>query len=75
MLRAWPLARGRAAAMGALALAALLGMEAALAAALDTAPGAFLRSLATPAGALGLAGQAVFALFPALRAGRGPARG
>ena len=52
-------------AMGALAFLCLMLAEAALASlAFGQSPGAFLGALATPAGALGLAGQAGFAAMP-----------
>lgn len=54
-------------AMGAVAFALLMAAEALLARAFGQSPAAWLAALATPAGALGLAGQAAFALVPALR--------
>lgn len=54
-------------AMGGFAFALLMAAEAGLGAALGAAPFA---GLATPAGALGLAGQFLFAAFPALRTPR-----
>lgn len=64
-----PLPTRRAAlAMAALAFALLLACELALAGVLaGQSAGEWARALTTPAGALGLAGQAVFALLPALR--------
>ncbi len=56
-----------AAMIGGLALAVLLGCEYALAAALGRSLQAFLAAMATPAGLVGLAGQVMFACFPALR--------
>jgi len=53
-----------AAASGALAFALLLASEAALAAAFGRAVRDWLAALATPPGALGLAGQAAFAAMP-----------
>lgn len=69
VLRRWPLpSRSAALAMGSLAFALLMVSELALANALaGQSAAAWLASLATPAGALGLAGQAVFAVIPALR--------
>jgi hypothetical protein len=59
--------RGAALALGALALALLLGAELALAMALaGETPRAWLASLARLPGSLGLAGQALFGLLPAL---------
>lgn len=59
--------RGAALAMGGLALALLLGAELALAMLLaGETPGQWLARLATPAGGLGLAGQVLFGLLPAL---------
>ncbi|MFN3262617.1 MAG: hypothetical protein ACE37J_18880 [Pikeienuella sp.] len=54
-------------AMGAFAFALLMAAEVGLGMALGAAPFA---GLATPAGALGLAGQLLFAAFPALRSPR-----
>ena len=52
-------------AMGLAAFAILMLAEVSLAGALSgQSPGNWLRSLATPAGALGLAGQALFGLMP-----------
>lgn len=55
--------------MGAVAFGMLMAAEAALAvfAFGNTLPG-FVSDLASPAGALGLAGQTVFGLIPAIRA-------
>lgn len=53
--------------MGATALALLWLAETGVAVVLGMTPGAFLRSLATAAGVLGLAAQLVFALFPLIR--------
>jgi hypothetical protein len=69
VLRRWPVpeVRGRIAA-GALALALLLFAEATLVAGLQGESLAdWAAGLASPPGALGLAGQIVFAVFPALR--------
>jgi len=65
---------GRRLVMGGLALVLLLAAESALAAlAFGQPPGAYLATLATPQGALGLAGQLGFGLIPWLQrvAGRG----
>ena len=65
---------GRRLAMGGAALVLLLAAELALAAlAFSQPPGTYLATLATPQGALGLAGQLGFGLIPWLqwRAGRG----
>lgn len=57
--------------MGFAALALLLGSEAALAWALARqGPGKWAAGLATPPGALGLAGQVLFALIPLAALGR-----
>ena len=53
--------------MGFAALALLLGSEAALA---GQGPGQWAAGLATPPGALGLAGQVLFALIPLAAIGR-----
>ncbi|GAA6201977.1 hypothetical protein [Aquicoccus sp. SU-CL01552] len=59
---------GRRLVMGGLALILLLVAELALAAlAFGQTPGAFLATLATPQGALGLAGQLGFGLIPWLQ--------
>ena len=58
---------GATLALGLIALALLLAAELALAvAAFGETPGAWLASLARPPGALGLAGQVLFGLLPAL---------
>lgn len=58
-------------AMGALAFTLLLGAEAALGIlAFGQAPAAWAAALATPPGALGLGGQALFALIPWLQGRR-----
>ncbi len=68
MLARHPLATGGAAlGMGMLAFALLLGSELALALLLGGTAQDWLAALARPPGALGLAGQVLFALFPALR--------
>jgi hypothetical protein len=67
VLRRWPLSGPAALAMGALAFAILILAEFALALAFGQTPARFLSDLATPAGALGLAGQVGFAAIPALR--------
>jgi hypothetical protein len=69
VLQLWPVAgTGARLAMGALAFAVLMVAEAVLSVTLFGRPfGAFLAALATPPGALGLAGQISFALMPALR--------
>lgn len=60
-----PSAAGPRLAMGGAAFALLMVVEFALAVtAFGRSPGTFFASLATPAGALGLAGQAVFGLWP-----------
>lgn len=63
------------AAMGALAFALLLAAEYALARGFGAASSEYLARLASPAGALGLAGQALFALMPLLRRGRATSPG
>jgi hypothetical protein len=69
VLRRWPVAgTGARAGMGALAFAFLMAAEVALSVTLfGRSFGQFLAELATPHGALGLAGQIGFALMPALR--------
>jgi hypothetical protein len=67
VLMRWPLARPGRLAMGALAFGLLMLAELALATALGQTPGQFIAAIATPAGALGLAGQVGFAVIPALR--------
>ena len=63
--------RGEALALGLAAFALLMLAEVTLAGALSgESPGAWLRSLAAPAGAAGLAGQVLFALMPWWVAGR-----
>jgi len=55
-------------AMGGVALVCLLAAEVALAAAaFGQAPAAFLAGLVRPPGAVGLAGQLLFALFPRMQ--------
>jgi hypothetical protein len=54
--------------MGGLAFALLIGAELLLALASGGTAAGFLAGLATPAGLLGLAGQAAFALLPLARA-------
>ena len=71
VLRRWPVAAGGTGAlraMGALAFAFLMLAEAGLAVlAFGRPPGAWLASLATLDGAIGLAGQLSFGLIPWLR--------
>lgn len=67
VLGRWPLALTDRLAMGALAFAFLMLAELALALAFGRTPARFLSDLATPPGALGLAGQIGFGLIPALR--------
>jgi len=68
VLRRWPLPLRDRIAMGALAFALLMLAEAGLALATGQNLRGFLGDMATPAGALGLAGQLAFAALPALRA-------
>jgi hypothetical protein len=81
VLRRWPLPRRGRLAMGALAFGLLILAEAGLALATGQTLRGFLAAMATPHGALGLAGQLVFATLPALRpisppgAGRVPPAG
>jgi len=58
--------RGRLA-MGGLAFAMLMAAESGLAPASGQSLAGFVAAMATPAGALGLAGQIGFAIVPALR--------
>ena len=67
VLGRWPLALPDRLAMGALAFALLMLAELTLALAFGQTPARFLSDLATPPGALGLAGQIGFGLVPALR--------
>lgn len=67
VLRRWPLPLRDRIAMGALAFALLMLAEAGLALATGQNLRGFLGDMATPAGALGLAGQLAFAALPALR--------
>jgi hypothetical protein len=69
VLRTVPVAPRTAtrAATGAVAFILLIAAEFLLARALGQTGGAFLAAFGTPAGALGLAGQVVFALFPLVR--------
>jgi hypothetical protein len=70
--------RGRAVglAMGAVAFALLIAAELAVSRlAFGRSPAQFLAGLATPAGALGLASQVAFGLFPLFRSGSAPIRG
>lgn len=67
VLSRWPLSLPARLGMGALAFAILMALEAALARAFGTTAGAWVAAMATPAGALGLAGQIGFALIPAVR--------
>ena len=67
ILRRWPLPLQGRLAMGALAFGILMLAELALALALGQTPRQFIAAMASPAGALGLAGQVGFALIPACR--------
>jgi hypothetical protein len=68
VLRHWTVPPGAARlAMGAMAFAALMAFEAATTLAFGASLAAFLANLATPHGALGLAGQIGFAIIPWLR--------
>ncbi len=67
VLSRWPLSLPARLGMGALAFAILMALEAALARAFGTTASAWIAAMATPAGALGLAGQIGFALIPAVR--------
>ena len=69
VLGRWPMQRGRALAMGALAFLILMLAEFVLAWLLSgQTPAAYAATFGTAPGALGLAGQIGFALIPALRA-------
>lgn len=72
VLRRWPVAAGglpALLAMGAVAFVVLMLAEAGLAIlAFGQSPADWLAGIATPAGALGLAGQIAYALVPAVRA-------
>lgn len=65
VLARWPDARR--AGLGLLAFALLMLLELATALAFGQPPDQFLAAMATPPGALGLAGQAGFGLIPLLR--------
>lgn len=67
VLARWPLPRTPRLAMGALAFALLMLAEFATALGFGQTPTEFLSAMATPAGALGLAGQIGFGLIPVLR--------
>ena len=71
VLRRWPLAQSQRAAMAMASFALLMLLEASTALAFGQTPAQFLAGMATPAGALGLAGQIGFALIPLLRQPRG----
>lgn len=67
VLARWPLpGSGARLAMGAIAFALLMGLEAVLSLAFCQPLAAWAKSLTSPEGALGLAGQIGFALIPAL---------
>jgi hypothetical protein len=69
LTRRWPLSRSQALAMGGLAFVLLMLVEFALAYLLSgQTPASYVATFLTAPGALGLAGQAGFALVPALRA-------
>ncbi|MFC3087247.1 hypothetical protein [Tabrizicola soli] len=65
VLARWP--DSRRADLGLIAFALLMLLELATALALGQTPGQFLSAMATPPGALGLAGQVGFGLVPLLR--------
>lgn len=67
VLRRWPLGPGQRLGLAALAFALLMLAELATALAFGQTPGQFLTAMATPPGALGLAGQIGFALIPLIR--------
>lgn len=67
VLARWPMPWPGRLAMGTLAFALLMLAELALALAFGQTPARFLADLATPPGALGLAGQIGFGLVPILR--------
>jgi hypothetical protein len=62
-----PAQAGHRIAMGAVAFVLLITAEVLLATAFGQSPSAYLAKFETPEGALGLAGQVVFGLFPWLR--------
>ncbi|WP_136645383.1 hypothetical protein [Tabrizicola sp. YIM 78059] len=70
VLRRWPMARRERLALGGLAFVLLMLAELSLALAFGQTPARFLSDLATPPGALGLAGQIGFGLIPALHGQR-----
>lgn len=71
LLRVTPMPLAARAAMGAVAFALLMAIEAALAAVLrGQSVGGWMQALGTPPGLIGLAGQVGFAVVPLL-AGRG----
>jgi hypothetical protein len=67
-----PACAGARLAMGCVAFILLMLAEALLSLAIGRGPVAYLASFATAEGALGLAGQLVFALFPLVRMRMGP---
>ncbi|MGL6210055.1 MAG: hypothetical protein ACRC14_09530 [Paracoccaceae bacterium] len=67
VLTRWPVRQGQRLGMGVLAFCFLLAAEAALALTLGQTLLQFVAAMATPVGALGLAGQIGFAIIPALR--------
>lgn len=62
-----PAQAGHRIAMGAVAFVLLIAAEVLLSTALGQSPSAYLAKFGTPEGALGLAGQVVFGLFPWIR--------
>lgn len=71
VLRRWPLAGRRRAAMALVSFAALMLLEFLTALSFGQAPAQFLATMTSPAGGLGLAGQIGFALIPLIRQPRG----
>lgn len=68
VLRRWPLGGPGRLGMGALPFAVLMALELATALGFGQSVRGFFGAMATPAGALGLAGQIGFGLIPVLRA-------
>lgn len=71
VLNRWPLTGPQAQGMGLTSFLMLMLLELATALAFGQTPGQFLAAMATPPGALGLAGQIGFGLIPLARQPRG----
>ncbi|MFM7444523.1 MAG: hypothetical protein ACKO2N_11525 [Tabrizicola sp.] len=71
VLARWPMRGAQRSLLCALAFTLLMLLELATALAFGQTPATFLTDMATPAGALGLAGQVGFALIPLIRQAKG----